>query len=102
MPGLTVMARLAEPGRALLGEGILTGGQLLGGHGRATLYKLKFVQGPQVKALEFVVALNLLSFLVFVSIIPRQVTYLAFLRQFTHPSHFFREFFRASIFWHFD
>ena len=37
------MARLAEPGRALLGEGILTGGQLLGGHGRATLYKLKFV-----------------------------------------------------------
>ena len=29
------MARMAEPGRALLWEGILTGGPFLGGNGRA-------------------------------------------------------------------
>ena len=42
--GLTVLARMAEPGRALLWKGLLIGGQFLGGHGRAALYQLKFVQ----------------------------------------------------------
>ena len=34
---------MAEPGRAILWEGIFIGGQFLGGHGRAALYQLKLV-----------------------------------------------------------
>ena len=50
--GLAVMARVAEPKRALSQEGLLVGEQFLGGHGRATLSKkcVKFNLSENLKA----------------------------------------------------